>query len=105
MKIRESRFGPALVVESRPGSGAYVLGFKIDPSSKLHEIAKELSSMFEIHSANPELGVEYTLSDQVAKIVILFVSTYGKSLILFSFSNFVVPKIKKHSYLKLCNCS
>ncbi|CAH1402145.1 unnamed protein product [Nezara viridula] len=64
VKIRDSRFGPALVVESKPGSGAYVLGFKIDPVSKLQQVAKELSSMLEIHSANPEFGVEYSLSDQ-----------------------------------------
>lgn len=65
IKIRDSRFGPALVVESRPGSGAYVLGFRIDPQSKLHEISNELISMYKIHSANPEFGVQYSISEQV----------------------------------------
>ncbi|KAF6205795.1 hypothetical protein GE061_019969 [Apolygus lucorum] len=63
VKIRESRFGPALVVESKAGSGGYVLGFRIDPSSKLHSITKELVSMCEIFSANPEYGVEYSTTE------------------------------------------
>ncbi|KAK9499110.1 hypothetical protein O3M35_003617 [Rhynocoris fuscipes] len=63
IKIRDSRFGAALVVESRPGSGSYVLGFRIDPISRLHNVAKELMSMYEIHSATPELGVEYSVTE------------------------------------------
>ncbi|XP_073984686.1 Bardet-Biedl syndrome 5 protein isoform X2 [Rhodnius prolixus] len=63
VKIRDSRFGAALVVESRAGSGAYVLGFRIDPLSRLHNVAKELVSMYEIHSANPELGVEFSVTE------------------------------------------
>ena len=29
--MRESKFGPALVVETTAQSGGYVLGFKVDP--------------------------------------------------------------------------
>ena len=49
VKIRESRFGPALVIESSTSSGGYVLGFRIDPASKLHSVAHELSSLHAVH--------------------------------------------------------
>ncbi|BES93493.1 bardet-Biedl syndrome 5 protein [Nesidiocoris tenuis] len=63
VKIRESRFGPALVVESKPGSGGYVLGFRIDPPNKLSTVTKEIVSMCEIFAANPEYGVEYSTTE------------------------------------------
>eukprot|EP00983_Pelagomonas_calceolata_P134476 1162064-Pelagomonas_calceolata.AAC.12 len=31
VKVRNSKFGPALVLESSQSSGAYILGFKVDP--------------------------------------------------------------------------
>lgn len=31
VKVRDSKFGPALVIETTPASGGYVLGFKVDP--------------------------------------------------------------------------
>lgn len=62
VKIRESKFGPALVVESSVSSGGYVLGFRIDPQQKLHTVAKELSSLHHIHTHRPEFGIEYSLN-------------------------------------------
>ena len=60
VKVRESKFGTALVVESSEPSGGYVLGFRIDPSEKLQEIYKELSSLFNVYSQSPIFGVEFT---------------------------------------------
>ncbi|CAH0385907.1 unnamed protein product [Bemisia tabaci] len=64
IKIRDSKFGPALVVESSINSGGYILGFHIDPSEKLHKIAHELAQLHKIHSKNPELGVHFVLQNQ-----------------------------------------
>ncbi len=36
LRIRESRFGPAMVIETSQRSGGYVLGFRIDPVEALH---------------------------------------------------------------------
>jgi hypothetical protein len=35
VRVRESRFGLALVIETTPRSGSYVLGFRLDPAEAL----------------------------------------------------------------------
>nr|CAD7427699.1 unnamed protein product [Timema monikensis] len=65
VRIRESKFGTALVVESAEVSGGYVLGFRIDPAEKLHMVYKELSSLHKVYSLNPVFGVQFTVTDQV----------------------------------------
>ncbi|XP_076060733.1 Bardet-Biedl syndrome 5 protein isoform X2 [Oratosquilla oratoria] len=64
VKVRESKFGMALVVESSEASGGYVLGFRIDPVEKLHEVHKEISSLFNVYSQCPIFGVEFTIQDK-----------------------------------------
>ena len=50
VRTRDSKFGPALVVESTEASGGYVLGFRIDPKEKLTEVYKELYSLFQVYA-------------------------------------------------------
>ncbi|XP_050712924.1 Bardet-Biedl syndrome 5 protein homolog isoform X2 [Eriocheir sinensis] len=64
VKVRESKFGMALVVESSEASGGYVLGFRIDPAEKLHEIHKEISALYTVYSQCPVFGVEFVLQDK-----------------------------------------
>uniref|UniRef100_T1JH94 BBSome complex member BBS5 PH domain-containing protein n=1 Tax=Strigamia maritima TaxID=126957 RepID=T1JH94_STRMM len=59
IKVRNSKFGMALVVQSSEASGGYVLGFRIDPQEKLQDVYKEISSLFTVYSNNPNFGVEY----------------------------------------------
>jgi len=59
VKIRESKFGMALVIESSQISGGYILGFRIDPVNKLHEVQKEISSLHVLYSANPIFGIQH----------------------------------------------
>ncbi|KAI6645847.1 hypothetical protein LOD99_13106 [Oopsacas minuta] len=59
--MRDSKFGKALVLESSPLSGGYLLGFRMDPPSKLKEVLKEMQSLHTIFSLNPILGVECIL--------------------------------------------
>ncbi|XP_063964526.1 Bardet-Biedl syndrome 5 protein homolog [Lytechinus pictus] len=63
VKIRDSKFGLALVVESSVQSGGYVLGFRLDPAEKLQEIVKEIQSLHRVYSTNPILGVEFEVDD------------------------------------------
>ncbi|GBN53730.1 Bardet-Biedl syndrome 5 [Araneus ventricosus] len=65
LKVRESKFGMALVVESSENSGGYVLGFKIDPLERLQEVFKEISSLYQVHSTNPILGVDFFIEEKV----------------------------------------
>lgn len=59
LRIRESKYGLALVIQTSPNAGNYVLGFRIDPQERLHEVHKELSSLHAVYSETPNFGVNY----------------------------------------------
>lgn len=65
IRKRESRFGLAVVIESTLGSGGYVLGFRLDPSERLHKITEELQNLYKVHLEHPELGVYYSVTSAV----------------------------------------
>ncbi|KAJ9516543.1 hypothetical protein QJQ45_015098 [Haematococcus lacustris] len=62
IKLRDSKFGTALVIETTPWSGGYMLGFKVDPKETLDYVHKELSSLWATYSQRPIFGVEADLS-------------------------------------------
>ncbi|KAM7049362.1 BBSome complex member BBS5 isoform 1-T1 [Acridotheres tristis] len=64
IRMRDSKFGLALVIESSQQSGGYVLGFKIDPVEKLQEAVKEINSLHKVYSANPIFGVDYEMEEK-----------------------------------------
>uniref|UniRef100_A0A4W6FKZ1 Bardet-Biedl syndrome 5 protein homolog n=1 Tax=Lates calcarifer TaxID=8187 RepID=A0A4W6FKZ1_LATCA len=64
IRIRDSKFGLALVIESSRQSGGYVLGFKIDPVDKLQDALKEINSLHKVYSANPIFGVDYEMEER-----------------------------------------
>jgi len=63
IKIRKSKFGSALVIESSQRSGGYVLGFRAMPLERLQGIFKEIQSLYLVFSASPILGVDVTNVD------------------------------------------
>ena len=67
VRLRESKFGMALVIESSELSGGYILGFRIDPLEKLQEIQKEISSLHKLYSTTPIFGIEYETRDDIPK--------------------------------------
>lgn len=64
IRVRGSRFGPALVIETRPESGSLVLGFRIDPKEALDQAFKEIGSLYDIFSANPIFGIEFRVEER-----------------------------------------
>ncbi|XP_050419171.1 Bardet-Biedl syndrome 5 protein homolog isoform X1 [Patella vulgata] len=64
IKIRDSKFGLALVVETSTSSGGYVLGFRIDPAEKLQSVAKQIQNLHKVYSHCPIFGVEYDTEDR-----------------------------------------
>lgn len=64
IKVRDSKFGHALVVETSPLSGGYILGFRVDPHEKLKEVFKEIETLHEVYSANPLFGIKYTVEER-----------------------------------------
>jgi hypothetical protein len=59
-RIRESKFGPALVMETSIQSGEYILGFRIDPEERLDAVCKEVQSFHAAYLAAPVFGVQYS---------------------------------------------
>jgi len=55
IKVRDSKYGVALVIETSDFSGGYVLGFRSD---KLDAIFQEISRLFKLYSQQPFLGVD-----------------------------------------------
>ncbi|KAB0792501.1 hypothetical protein PPYR_14468 [Photinus pyralis] len=64
IRIRDSKFGRALVITCNQTSGGYILGFRIDPEDQLNLIFKELSSLFTVYASNPIYGIEYEWSSK-----------------------------------------
>eukprot|EP00906_Rhabdomonas_costata_P019888 RCo028931 len=64
VRIRDSKFGPAFVIETTPQSGGYVLGFRVDPPEKLQEVYKEVSSLHKIFSVSPIFGIEFAVEEK-----------------------------------------
>ncbi|KAH8359082.1 hypothetical protein KR093_004231 [Drosophila rubida] len=63
VRIRESKYGPALVIETAETGGGYVLGFRIDPVERLNELFKELCSLHTIYTEQPNFGISYDPQD------------------------------------------
>lgn len=59
IKIRDSKYGPALVIQTLETGGGYTLGFRVDPTTRLIDIYKELDSLFTVYSVTPTFGVTY----------------------------------------------
>ena len=76
IKIRESKYGPALVIQTAATAGGYVLGFRIDPQERLHDAFKELTSLQTVYSETPVFGVHYEVKYEVCYISIEIVNIY-----------------------------
>eukprot|EP00794_Sanderia_malayensis_P003122 gene3122-3590_t len=64
VRIRDSKFGLALVLETTQQSGGYVLGFRVDPAEKLQDTVKEIQNLYRVYSACPIFGVEFETDDR-----------------------------------------
>ena len=64
IRLRDSKFGLALVVQTHPDGGGYILGFRIDPEAKLKEIHSELKSMYEVYAKNPNFGIHFEVDEK-----------------------------------------
>lgn len=59
VKVKESKFGRALVIETQPKCGGYILGFRLHPPEQLDVVHKEIMSLFNIFAQNPVFGVDF----------------------------------------------
>lgn len=68
IRVRDSKFGKAIVVETYARAGGYILGFRIDPVDKIDTVLKELTSLYKIYSSSPIFGVEFSLESETPSI-------------------------------------
>ena len=58
IRIKNSKFGTALVLDVHRAGGGFVLGFRLDPKEKLKQLYNELGSLWTAYSSRPNLGVK-----------------------------------------------
>lgn len=63
-RVRQSKFGAALVLETSPASGGYILGFRVDPAEKLTELIQEVESLHKVFSVNPIFGIDFCIEEK-----------------------------------------
>ena len=66
IKLRESKFGKALVLETFTKAGGYILGFKIDSIEKLGDTFTELLNLHEVFAINPVFGVQFVIEEEIS---------------------------------------
>lgn len=60
VKVRDSKYGKALVLETSEFSGGYILGFRVE---NLEEVYTEINNLYKTYSTNPMFGVEVAFED------------------------------------------
>ena len=68
VRVRDSKFGPALVVETSQRCGGYILGFRVDPADQLQAVFQEVQSLHTVFSNTPVFGVDYTSEEKAAPL-------------------------------------
>jgi Bardet-Biedl syndrome 5 protein len=87
MSIRDSRFGKALVMETTPLSGGYVLGFRVDPADRLQTVYKEITSLFDIYSKSPMFGVKFDIEEAPVNLATLTIENKEEEIEIVSDGN------------------
>ncbi|XP_061413364.1 Bardet-Biedl syndrome 5 protein homolog isoform X2 [Lethenteron reissneri] len=68
VKLRDSKFGAALVIECTQQSGGYVLGFRADPPDLMRTMSQELQSLHRVFAAKPDMGVRFHMEEMPAPL-------------------------------------
>lgn len=68
IRVRESKFGRALVLETFAKAGGYILGFRVDPQDRIAEVYQEINSLFQIYSTTPIFGVDFSVEAETPNL-------------------------------------
>lgn len=63
VRVRNSKFGLALVVEAYARSGGYILGFRIDSDTELRQLYEEIDRLRDVFTEKPIFGVNFETED------------------------------------------
>ncbi len=62
--VRKSKFGMALVIETRAEANGYLLGFRVDPEDRLDDIFRAISSLYRVYAAKPNFGIRFETEEK-----------------------------------------
>ena len=68
LRIKNSKFGTALVLDVHRAGGGFVLGFRLDPKEKLKQLYNELGSLWTAYSSRPNLGVKLDMTAEAEQL-------------------------------------
>lgn len=68
IRLRDSKFGRALVLETFSKSGGYILGFRVDPQDRINDVFKEINSLFQVYSTGPIFGVDFAIEAEAPSV-------------------------------------
>lgn len=68
LRLRDSKFGRALVLETFAKAGGYILGFRVDPQDKVNDVFKEIQSLFQVYFTAPIFGVDFSVEAETPEI-------------------------------------
>jgi hypothetical protein len=74
IRLRDSKFGKALVIETHQRAGGYVLGFKVDSEEKLNDMFREITNIYQTCSTSPVFGVDFVVESEAPSIQELLVA-------------------------------
>ena len=63
IRVRDSKFGLALVIDTNPKAGGYVLGFRLDPKERLEDVAREVRNLHQVYAEKPIFGIQFSVED------------------------------------------
>lgn len=64
VRVRDSKFGKALVIETAERAGSYMLGFRVDPLSALEGCHKEVTALLAAALEAPIYGIDFTIEEK-----------------------------------------
>ncbi|KAL0213584.1 hypothetical protein RCL1_007210 [Eukaryota sp. TZLM3-RCL] len=82
IKIRKSKFGPALVVQTSAHAGGFVLGFRVDPMEKLQNVNQAIMNLYKLYCDSPIYGIQYTMEESPPPLEQLKVTKQTENLAL-----------------------
>ncbi|KAL0214561.1 hypothetical protein P9112_006745 [Eukaryota sp. TZLM1-RC] len=80
IKVRKSKFGPALVVQTCASCGGFVLGFRVDPVDRLSNIAQMIQNLSKIANDSPLFGVSFSMEEAPPPLEELKVNAKSESV-------------------------
>ncbi|KAL1508579.1 hypothetical protein AB1Y20_004677 [Prymnesium parvum] len=64
VRVRDSKFGQALVIETNQRCGGYILGFRVDPVEQLQVVFQEVLSLHQVFANTPIFGVDFSMEEK-----------------------------------------